>query len=131
MSSAPPPEFFFDRSLGKKTGAELTEREWIIHHIADYYSDDAQSVEDERWIAEGTARGWALLTKDQKIRYRGAELAALHGGQLFCLANGNLTIDEMVERFDLAQAAIERAVAIGEAGFWHVYAGGKIVRKWP
>ncbi len=132
MSSAlPPPEFFFDRSLGKEAAKRLRLEGWMIHLIADQYADDAQAIADEEWIAEGSRRGWVLLSKDQKIRYRGSELASLYGGRLFCLANGNLTIDEMTRRFIAAHGGILRAAAAADHGFWKVYDGGGIRRTWP
>jgi hypothetical protein len=132
MSSEPPPlEFFFDRSLGKETARLLREAGWEIHLVADHYPDDAQLIPDEAWMAEGCQRGWILLSKDKRIRYRGAELAQLHDGQLFCLANGNLLIEEMAEQFLQAERAIVRAAVAREPGFWKLYAGGRLERRWP
>lgn len=110
----------------------LRARGWTIHLIADHYPNDADNIEDEEWITEGCSRGWSLLSKDKKIRYRESELASLGvHGHLFCLANGNLRIDDMAERFDRARRKIEAAVAREPAGFWHVHAGGHIKRMWP
>jgi len=129
MSSAKRPEFFFDRSLGKITAHRLRGAGHTVHLIADYYGDDARDVPDEEWIAEGCRRGWILLTKDQRIRYRAEELAALDG-QLFCLADGNATIDVMASTYFAAMARIERVTPRGRAGFWHVYADGSIRKMW-
>lgn len=130
-SAASPPEFFVDRNLGRRTVEELTAAGWRLHRIADEYPNDAAEVPDEEWIAEGCRRGWALLTKDKMIRYRAEELAALTGGQLFCLSNGNMTVDAMVAAFVAARPSIERAVARGGAGFWHVAPDGRVARRWP
>jgi NAD(P)-dependent dehydrogenase (short-subunit alcohol dehydrogenase family) len=131
MSSAKPLEFFFDRSLGKATAKRLREHGWTIHLIAEYYPDDAADIADEEWIAEGCSRGWILLTKDKKIRYRARELSALDSGHLFCLASGNLGLAEMAQRFVDAEAAIVRAVGRASVGFWHVYDHGRIMKMWP
>jgi hypothetical protein len=132
MSSEPPPlEFFFDRSLGTEAARRLRVEGWSIHLIADAYADDAQAIADEEWIAEGSRRGWVLLSKDQKIRYRGTELASLYDGRLFCLANGNLRIDEMSGRFIAAHDSIPRAARAADRGFWKVCEGGRIRRTWP
>jgi uncharacterized protein with PIN domain len=80
MSSDRPPECFFDRSLGKRSAELLREAGWVVHLVADYYPDDAHDIPDEVWIAEGCHRGWVLLTKDQRIRYRSEELTALDSG---------------------------------------------------
>jgi hypothetical protein len=130
MSSDKPPEFFFDRSLGRRSAQLLVDVGWIIHMIADHYPDDAAHVPDVAWIEEGCSKGWVLLTKDQRIRYRSHELGALQG-QLFCLSSGNLAIIEMAHRFLATRPAIDRAVARDDVGFWLVYAGGRVEKKWP
>lgn len=136
MSSKPSaglqPEYFVDRSLGKLTAGRLREDGWSLHLIADEYPDDAASVVDEEWIAEGCRRGWVLLTKDRAIRYRAREIAALAPDSLlFCLARGDWSVDVMVRALHLARPRIERAIARGEAGFWHVYQDGQIKRMGP
>ena len=131
MSSAKPPEFFFDRSLGKTSARLLRDQGHVVHLVADFYPDDAQAIPDEEWIAEGCERGWVLLTKDKRIRYRAQELAALQNGFLFCLADGNASLDTISGAWTAAIPAISRAVSRGATGFWHVYADGRIKRMWP
>lgn len=130
-SSDRPLEFFFDRSLGKISAQRLRDAGHTVHLIADFYPDDAQQVGDSEWIAEGCRRGWTLLTKDQRIRYRTYELAALDSGHLFCLADGNATLDIIAQRFLQAMPAIHRAVHPTNVGFWHVHEGGRITKMWP
>ncbi|MFC5262539.1 hypothetical protein ACFPJ1_10535 [Kribbella qitaiheensis] len=131
MSSVRQPEYFFDRSLGKASATRLRARGWTIHLIADFYTNDAADIADEEWIAEGCSRGWLLLTKDKKIRYRAKELSALDCGHLFCLAAGNLGLDDMAERFVVAEQAMIRASRRYSVGFWHVHAEGRITKMWP
>ena len=131
MSSDRQPEFFFDRSLGKASARRLRDEGWIVHLIADFYEANATNIADEDWIAEGARRGWILLTKDKKIRYRAYELEALAGGHLFCLASGSLGLDEMAQRFVDARPAMLRATGQHPVGFWHVYEGGRIAKMWP
>lgn len=130
MFSAAQPEFFFDRSLGKITASRLRDAGYTVHLIADFYRDDATKIPDEEWIAEGCRRNWILLTKDRRIRYRADELAALDG-HLFCLSDGNASIEVMAETLLAALPRIARASARHRAGFWHVYADGSIKRMWP
>jgi hypothetical protein len=130
-SSDRPLEFFFDRSLGKISAHRLRDAGYTVHLITDFYPDDAQQIGDSEWIAEGCQRGWALLTKDQRIRYRTDELAALTDGHLFCLADGNATLDVIAQRFLNAMPAIHRAVRRTNVGFWHVHTGGRITKMWP
>lgn len=131
MSSAERPEFFLDRSLGKITASRLRESDYVVHLIAERYRTDANDIPDETWIAEGCSRGWVLLTKDKRIRYRADELGALQAGHLFCLAGGNLNIAEMSQALLDAMPRIARAVRSQPTGFWHVYRDGTIRRMWP
>ncbi len=131
MSSAERPEFFLDRSLGRITASRLRSAGYVVHLIADHYPADASDVPDEEWIAEGCSRGWVLLTKDKRIRYRTEELEALQEGHLFCLVSGNMDIDAMTQAFLDALPKIERVVGEQPVGFWHVYRDGKIKRMWP
>lgn len=131
MSSDGPPEYFLDRSLGKTTAAGLRAAGCVVHLIADHYPRDASDVPDEDWIRQGCSNGWVLLTKDKRIRYRAPELAALHGGHLFCLVSGNMNVVEMTAAFVDALARIERVAREEPRGFWHVYRGGELRRMWP
>lgn len=131
MSSAAQPEFFLDRSLGKNTAARLRNSGYTVHLIADHYPADASNVPDEEWIAEGCSHGWVLLTKDKRIRYRARELTALHGGHLFCLAGGNMTIADMSRVLLAAMPRVIHAVGTHPTGFWHIYRNGTIKRMWP
>lgn len=96
----PPPEFFADRSLGSEIvpaalrGAGLT-----VHVLVDVYPGH-EDVDDETWIAEATANGWVLLTKDKAIRRNRAERDAVArtGARMFCIPSANLTAAEMAER---------------------------------
>lgn len=131
MSSAEPPEFFLDRSLGKITARRLREAGHVVHLVSEVYPDDASAVPDETWIAKGCSRGWVLLTKDRRIRYRADELKALQAGHLFCLAGGNMKIGPAAEALLAAVPRIVRAVRSQPTGFWHVYRDGSIKRMWP
>ena len=131
MSSDRQPEFFFDRSLGKISARRLRDQGHVVHLIAEFYADDAQTVADEDWISEGCGRGWVLLTKDRRIRYRAQELAALGNGFLFCLSDGNADLETISGTWTAAMPAISRAVKRGATGFWHVYHDGTIKRMWP
>jgi PIN like domain len=70
--------------------------ELTVWTLADIYGEQgAQEVADQEWIALAGERGWAYLSKDDRIRRRPAELQALIDGQVraFCLTNGNLGFD--------------------------------------
>jgi hypothetical protein len=126
----PPPEFFFDRSLGRLVASELRELGWIIHRIADHYPQDAQRIADESWIEEGITKGWSLLTKDRRIRYRNWERAALTRGVMFRLSSGNLTISQMVRRLENSRQRIWNITEHAGPEIWVVYEND-VIRRWP
>lgn len=130
MSSEKPHEFFLDRSLGKTTAARLREAGYRINLIADFYPLDAADIADEQWIKDGCSRGWILLTKDQRIRYRPSELGALNG-RMFCLASGNQNLSEQADTLLRAMPAIMGACAANPIGFWKIYADGRLRKTWP
>jgi tRNA(Ile)-lysidine synthase TilS/MesJ len=126
----PQPEFFFDRSLGKLVATQLRYRGWIIHRITDHFPEDAQKIPDEQWIDEGIAQGWSLLTKDRRIRYRNLERSALTHGVMFLLSHGNLTIAQMVQRFENSRQKIWRATERAGPEIWVVYEND-VIQRWP
>lgn len=109
------PEFFVDRSLGRKqVPALLRDAGWDLRTLAEVYGVPRdETVEDPGWLELAGERGWAVLMKDDKIRYRKAELGALIAGNVraFCLTGGNLRADEMAARFLRHQAEIWKACA--------------------
>lgn len=69
-----------------------------LHIHDDHFSSDAK---DEDWLAEAGQRGWIVLTKDHRIRYRHVERLALMkaGVAAFILTSGDLQGEEMAEIF--------------------------------
>ncbi len=97
----PPPEFFVDRSLGSAiVPAALRAAGLTVHALVDVYPK-REDVDDETWIAESTAKGWVLLTKDRAIRRNQAEREAVAraGARMFCIPSASLTAAEMGQRF--------------------------------
>ncbi len=110
-SSSKPPSryaFFIDRSLGRKIVAgALRQAGAEVHVHDDYFRPNAR---DEEWLRVVGQRGWIVLTKDKRIRYRGTELAALvnAGVRAFVLTGRNLQGSEMGKIFVRALPAINR-----------------------
>ena len=94
-SPASPPPLFIDRSLGRLTIATALRAQGAEVHTHDAHF--AQDARDEEWLAEVGRRGWAVITKDTRIRYRQTELAALVAGgvRAFVLTRGDLSGPEM------------------------------------
>jgi len=111
------PDLFLDRSLGRRqVPALLREAGLRLHTLAEVYGVPAdQDVADTAWLQLAGQRGWPVLMKDERIRYRPAERAALiaHQVQAFCLTGGNLRAAVMAEQYlavmdDLARACEAR-----------------------
>jgi len=65
---------------------------------------------DETWLRAVGAKGWIVLTKDRRIRYRPNELSALKEAKVvaFVLVAGNLIGSEMADLFVKTLRKIER-----------------------
>jgi hypothetical protein len=132
--AATPPEFFIDRSLGRKHLANaLTTQGVIVHTMASVYGEDvAQGLADEQWLSDAGAKGWIVLMKDDAIRRRPAERDALADAAVraFCLTNANLRAIEQSARFvGNLQRILRRAETPGPY-IYGVY-DGYIKRLWP
>lgn len=62
-------------------------------------SPDDETIADTDWLTRAGREGWAVLLKDERIRYRPAERAALHRHHVraFCLTSGNLRAADMAQ----------------------------------
>jgi hypothetical protein len=130
----PPPEFFIDRSLGRRHLAEaLRALGLTVHTMALVYGErPAQEIADERWLRDVGAKGWIVLMKDDAIRRRPAELAALvdAGVRAFCLTNAQLRAAEQTERFVSNRHRIIQQARKPGPYIFGVYEDG-IRRIWP
>lgn len=103
-SRQPPerPEYFIDRSLGRHQLPDaLRASGRVVHTMVSIYGPDAeQKVSDETWLQDAGQGGWVVLTKDDRIRRRPAELAAIvrFGVRVACLTNASLTGPQQVKR---------------------------------
>ncbi len=89
----------------------------------------ANNTEDVDWIAEVGRRGWVAVTRDQRIRHRPNELAAVRaaGLHLFALTSGNLSAAQTAQVLLAAWPAIQRAVAkTAPPALWSVTRGGEV-----
>jgi len=105
-----------------------------VHVMADVYGERiGQDLADAEWLRDAGDKGWVVLMKDDKIRYRPAELEALTtaGVRAFCLTNANLRGVEMAQRFVDQLLKIQR-IAREEPGpyIYGVYADG-VRPLWP
>ncbi|MEX0984784.1 MAG: hypothetical protein WD096_07010 [Actinomycetota bacterium] len=83
--NAPPPEFFCDRSLGGKVVPAALR---AVHpHVIAHDDVFPQDTDDEVWLRSAGKNGWIVLMRDDRIRYRPGEQAAVlaSGVRCFCL----------------------------------------------
>ncbi|HEY8114126.1 MAG TPA: hypothetical protein VII16_14930 [Actinomycetes bacterium] len=103
--------FFVDRSLGRRiVPSALRDAGYDVAIHDDIFAADAH---DEVWLAEAGRRGWIVLMKDDRIRYRPRERAALEaaGVQAFALTNANMTGEEQAHLLRTHATRIERLCA--------------------
>ncbi|MEV0282714.1 hypothetical protein AB0H36_01210 [Kribbella sp. NPDC050820] len=101
------PRFYIDVGLGgiaiphlvRRLGSEALTKHEVFGR---------RTVEDTEWIAWADAEDLVVLTKDDAIRRRPLERAALarSGLRVFCLTNANLTKAEQVLRFECLWPAL-------------------------
>jgi len=101
FAAKPPDEtvFFIDRSLGiEPIRTELTKAGVVVEIHDDHFARDE---EDRVWLRTVGERGWVVFTKDQRLRYRPLEIAALRASKarVFVLTAGNLRGIEIAAAF--------------------------------
>jgi hypothetical protein len=100
--------FFVDRSLGRRAvpaALRVAGYEVVVHD--DMFSRD---TDDELWLDHAGSQGWIVLMKDDRIRYRPREHAALEAArvQAFALTNAHLTGEEQAQLLRVHAERIER-----------------------
>jgi predicted nuclease of predicted toxin-antitoxin system len=130
LSAAKPPNgtvFFLDRSLGvEPIRTQLTTAGFTVEIHDDHFPRDE---EDRVWLQSVGERGWIVLTKDQRLRYRPLEIAALRASRarVFVLTAGNLRGVEIAAIFILALPRIVRILRSRQGPFVaRVSAGGRV-----
>jgi hypothetical protein len=112
-SRSTPPEariYFVDRSLGRRVVPDALRRAGVQVRIHDDHF--AQDAHDADWLADVGRRGWVVLTKDDRIRYRPLERGALLAGgvRAFVMTAKGLTGPEMGRVLVEALPAMERLI---------------------
>lgn len=116
------PSYFLDRSLGGiKVPTLLRAAGWDLVTMHEHYGQvRAQSVDDVTWIAELTAEGHSLMTADARIVRNILEARAVEEASavVFILPKGDMTAEQMAERYDSNRDAIdERALGTRPAAY--------------
>lgn len=122
------PRFFMDRSLGRfRVPQRLRVDGWDVVTLAEHYGVPAdESIQDVEWLTLAGEQGWAVLMKDDRIRYRSAEREALTAGGIkaFCLSSANLATAAMAELFIAHKAEIWKQAAEAGPAFYAISKSG-------
>jgi predicted nuclease of predicted toxin-antitoxin system len=112
-----PLTFFLDRSLGREIIATALRQSGLRIEIHDDHF--AADERDEIWLRDVGNRGWIVLTKDRRIRYRTIEREALlsSGVRAFVLTSGNVTGQEMAQLFVKSINRMKRFLAKNRGPF--------------
>lgn len=133
-ATAGQPEFFIDRSLGRRHLAQaLADLGLTVHTMASVYGEQAaQGLEDERWLADVGRHDWIVLMKDDAIRRRPSERDVLAAAKVraFCLTNAQLRASEQSARFVGNIERIRRQAEKPGPYIYGVY-DGYIKKLWP
>jgi predicted nuclease of predicted toxin-antitoxin system len=117
---AKPPEetiFFIDRSLGTEPiSTTLKEAGLTVCCHDEHFKRDE---EDRVWLTVVGERGWVVLTKDQRLRYRPLEIAALRSSRcrVFILTAGNLRGSEIASAFLIALPRMFKVISTSPGPF--------------
>lgn len=108
--SSKPLTLFIDRALGAEVvPSALIAAGAAVERHQDHFADD---TEDRVWIADVTGRGWAILTKDKRIRRNQLERETLEkaGAAAFILTAGDISGADMASAFVRAFPRIKKVV---------------------
>lgn len=101
MAGLEPPSLLVDRSLGTLAVPAFFRSNWssTVKTTDEIFGEG--KVEDVVWMQWCQDQGWAAVCKDDRIRRRVGERQLMSQGtlQVFCLPNGNMKRDLMVDRF--------------------------------
>lgn len=100
--------FFTDRDLGRTFPDILIKAKLSAMRVERHSDHFAHDAPDEVWLKEVGRRGWFVLTRDQRIRYRPNEKSAIFDFTvgLFVLI-GNARHKDLAENFIATYPAIE------------------------
>lgn len=102
----------------------------VVLMAAVYPRGADQSVPDDQWIADVSARGWVALTKDANIIRDHQEALAASTLRVFALDNANITGDEMARRFRAhLHRIVQRARKAGP--YVDIVHKDRVERRWP
>ena len=103
-------EYFIDRDLGKYDFPEYLRTHGLTAHAhSDHF---APGAEDQDWIPEVAARGWAIVAADKMVLHRPLELAAVmrSSARLINMTGGHAKALDLAINFVNTIEKIERFI---------------------
>lgn len=102
--------FFVDRCLGRRAFPRpLLDAGLLVELHDDHFAPDCP---DEEWLAEIGRRGWIVITRDLRIRYRVVEREAVLANdvRVISLTARRLSAEDLGRAFAAAARTVERFV---------------------
>ena len=89
--------FFVDNNLSKDIASGMSGFGERVEHLKDHFK---ANVSDTEWLEFVGSNGWVLITRDNRIRWRPAEIRALqeHKVGAFFLGGKNLKRCELIQQ---------------------------------
>lgn len=100
--------WFLERSLGSRLVLRaLIDAGEVVESHSEHFAQDAADVD---WIPVVALKGWVVLAKDLRIRWRPLEKAAVlqSGARMFVFASGNTSGKDMADAFVQALPHLDR-----------------------
>ena len=113
-SPSRPPEpltLFLDESLDSDSIAKALESAGVtVERLTKHFP---KGTDDRDWLSLAGSRGWVVLTRDKRIRYRRLERLALQaaGVRAFVFTGGNVTLADTAAILVMAVPAIREICA--------------------
>lgn len=131
-STSKPPDplvFFVDESLDSLTVVEALRGAGVrVERLTDHFS---KGTADETWLAHAGRKGWVVLTRDKRIRYRQLERVALKTAEVraFVFTGGNVTVKDTAAILVKALSRISKICRANTGPFiYHIGRSGKPIR---
>lgn len=102
--------YFIDRCLGKHAFPRpLIDAGLLVELHDDHFAPDCR---DEEWLAEVGRRGWIVITRDLRIRYRVVEREAVlaNGVRVISLTARRRSAEDLGRAFAAAAGTAERFI---------------------
>lgn len=132
--SSTPPEFFVDRSLGRRVVPEtIRGLGYVVHTMVSVFGDRELFVADVEWLEHAGRAGWVVLTKDENIRRAADELDMVNRFRVrvFALKKKRLRGREQALRFTNNMERIVRCCDREDGPYIYGVYEDRIRRLWP